>query len=304
MSDQYLRKCQLVVGSGSELIDLSTLRIVFKVKQWDIQTPNYAIIRVYNLSDETSQKIQKEFSSVSLQAGYQDGNYGLIFIGSIKQVKRGREDQVNTYLDILAADADQTYNFGVVNISLAAGSTPTDHVTAIAKAMGLQVGYVDGLPKTALPRGKVIYGMGRDHLRRIVTSAGASYSIQDGKLQIIPLTGYLPGTAVVLTSKTGMIGMPEQTQDGIKVQCLLNPKIKIGTRLQIDNASIQRAAKDPSLQGELAFNFLPAISDDGFYRVLVHEYEGDTRGNPWYSNIICLAVNDTVTPSLAVKGYG
>lgn len=304
MSDQYLRKCSLVVGSGKELIDLSTLRIKFKVTQWDIQTPNYTRIRVYNLKEETANKIQKEFTQVSLQAGYENGNYGLIFIGTVKQVKKGRENPVDTYLDILAADADTNYNFGVINTSLAAGSTVTDHVTAIAKAMGLPIGYIGDLPQTKLPRGKVLYGMGRDLLRRTVQSSGASYSIQDGKLQVIPLTGYLPGEAVVLTERTGMIGMPEQTEDGITVTALLNPQIKCGTRIQLDNASIQRAAKDPSIQGDLAFAFLPSISADGFYRVLVNGYEGDTRGNDWYSNLVCLAVNDTVPPSQAVKGYG
>lgn len=286
------------------MIDLSALRIRFVVRQWDIQTPNYTVIRVYNLKSETAQKIQKEFTSVVLQAGYQDGNYGVIFSGTVKQIKRGREDQVTTYLDIMAADGDQSYNFGTVNTSLAAGSTANDHVKAIAAGMGLQVGFASPLPASKLPRGKVIYGMGRDHMRTVANATNSSYSIQDGKLQIISLTGYAPGEAVVLTSKTGMIGMPEQTEDGIRVTCLLNPQIKIGTRLQIDNASIQRAAKDPSLQGELSFNFLPQISDDGFYRTLVCNFIGDTRGNDWYSDITCLAVNDTVTPSLAVKGYG
>jgi ribosomal protein S16 len=304
MTEQYLRKCQLVVGSASELIDLSELKIAFTVRQWDIQTPNYTIIRVFNLSDATSKKIQKEFTKVSLQAGYQDGPFGLIFIGDVKQIRRGRVDAVTTYLDILAADADMSYNFGVVNLSLKAGSTPTDHVTQIAKAMGLKVGYIDGLSTAKLPRGKVLYGMGRDHLRRIAASNAASYSIQNETLQIIPLTGYMPGEAVVLNSQTGMVGMPEQTQDGIRVQCLLNPNIKVGTRIQLNNADIQLAAKDPALQGDLSFAFLPSISSDGFYRVLVNDLEGDTRGKPWYNELICLAVNDTVTPGLAVKGYG
>lgn len=304
MADQYLRKVSLIVGSASETIDLSELRIVFSVRQWDIQTPNYTWIRVYNLSDATAQKIQKEFTSVVLQAGYQTGNFGVIFSGTVKQIKRGRENETDTYLDILAADADQSYNFGTVNVSLKAGSTPNDHVQAIAKAIGLQVGYVSPLPSTALPRGKVLYGMGRDHLRTIAASAGASYSLQDGKIQIIALTGYAPGDAVVLTQATGMIGLPQQTQDGIEVRCLLNPQIKIGTRLQINNASIQRAAKDPSLQGDLSFAFLPSISNDGFYRTLVCNFSGDTRDNDFYCDITCLAVNDTVTPGLAVKGYG
>ena len=35
--------------------------------------------------------------------------------------------------------------------------------------------------------------------------------------------------------------------------------------------------------------------DDGFYRILVLEHEGDTRGNPWYSKITCVLVDTSVS---------
>ncbi|MGC8165472.1 hypothetical protein ACP3WT_28400, partial [Salmonella enterica] len=68
----------------------------------------------------TRQRIEQEFTRIVLQAGYA-GNYGIIFDGSVKQVRRGRENQTDTYLDITAADGDSAYNFAVVNTSLAAG---------------------------------------------------------------------------------------------------------------------------------------------------------------------------------------
>ena len=52
--------------------------------------------------------------------------------------------------------------------------------------------------------------------------------------------------------------------------------------------------------------YFPAdTTADGFYRVLVVEYEGDTRGNPWYSNLICLAADTSASSNTgAVKAYG
>ena len=58
----------------------------------------------------------------------------------------------------------------------------------------------------ALPRGKVMYGMARKYMRDTAKQTGTSWSIQDGKVQMVPVRGYLPGEAVVLTAETGLVG--------------------------------------------------------------------------------------------------
>ncbi len=98
----------------------------------------------------------------------------------------------------------------------------------------------------------------------------------------------MPGTGFVLNSRTGMIGMPIQTIDGIQVTCLLNPKIVPGSRIQIDQASVQQAKFDPSYTGVVNNSMIPATADDGFYKVLMVNHTGDTRGTPWYTNCLCL----------------
>lgn len=301
-SDQWLRKASLIVSAGSEGLDLSEFRIQFNVNQSDLETPNAAYIRVINLSDDTAQQIQKEFTRVTLQAGYQKGAFGIIFDGTIKQVRRGKIDNMNTYLDIYAADQDLGLNFGVVNKSLAAGATPQQQAAAYAEAMATDIASQEyGVGDVSLIRGKVLYGMARAGLRNLARSTGTTWTIQNGKVVIIPLTSYLPGEAVVLNSKSGLIGLPEQTEEGIAADCLLNPKIKIGTQVQIANKDIQR---QPFSLNFTAINVFPTVADDGFYRVLVCEHEGDTRGEPWYSHLTMLTVNKTVAPDESVKKYG
>jgi hypothetical protein len=43
------------------------------------------------------------------------------------------------------------------------------------------------------------------------------------------------------------------------------------------------------------------VTDDGFYKVIVVEHEGDTRGNPWYANMVCLAVDATASADQATS---
>jgi hypothetical protein len=308
---QFLRKIGLFVTAGSSGLDLSNMRIVFKTFQSDIQsTPNHATIKVYNLSDATAKSVQKEFTAVRLQAGYEGGSYGAIFNGTIKMVRRGRDNATDTYLEILAADGDVGRNFGVVNTTLAAGAKLGDQIAATTKALGLPASYVPpDIPLAALTRGKVLYGMARDRMDDISASASATWSIQNGQVQIVPLTSYIPGTAVVLNSNSGMIGLPQQTEDGIHIQALINPRIKIGALLQIDNKSIQGAF----LGGKNLFNqgrleniplLLPKVTWDGFYRVYVAEHDGDTRGQAWYSTITCLAIDASAPSATAVLADG
>lgn len=290
MTQQWIRYCKLTVEGGGEAIDLSALRIRFNVAQHTLQSPNVGDITISNLSDQTVQRIKNEGTTVTLEAGYQSG-YGLIFKGQIIQKRRGRENPVDTYLNILAQGGDQAYNHAVVNKSLAAGHTYRDQVNVAYEAMkpfGISLGYIADLGAKKMPRGRVLFGMARDVLRTVAMSTGTSWSIQNNQLTVVKDSEAAPGGAIVLNSRTGMIGLPVQTIDGIQVQCLLNPNIGPGTLIQINQADIQEAKFDPGYLGEVNNSMIPTTADDGFYKVLVVNQIGDTRGQPWYSDMLCI----------------
>jgi hypothetical protein len=300
MGKQWLRACSLVVAeSGGKGLELGELRVTFQTKKGDTETPNSAEIKVYNLSEATMSRMKKEFTRVVLQAGYQD-NLGVIFDGNIRGTRSGRENGTDTWLEITAADGDKAYNFAVVNKTLAAGSKPADRVKACGDAFaakGTGQGYIPELPGKASSRPHVMYGMARKYMRDEAANTGCSWSIQDGKMTMLEDKGVLPGEAVVLTYETGLIGAPEQTNEGIKVRCLLNPQLKIGGRIKLDNASVQEAKTDLKGQAQRA----PKKDADGFYRILKVEFVGDTRGNDWYADMICIAMDDSSRTPLDMR---
>lgn len=311
MARQYLRKVTLLVGKADgEALDLSKLRIKFKIKKTDAETPNVAEIEVYNLEADTSMRIQKEFTEVILQAGYEE-NFGVIFRGTAKQILRGREENgVDSYLAIAASDGDAAYNFAVVNTTLAAGATQRDQIAAAARPMasrGVTEGYVPDVGGQALPRGKVMYGNSREYLRQSADASDTSWSIQDGKMQFVPRTGLLPGQAVELTSASGLIGTPEQTNDGIKIKCLINPNIKQGGVVSIRDSEVKAAKagkffQQPNKKGEVDERAPVKIDKDGLYKVLRADYMGDTHGQEWYQELICVGIDDTAPAKKKVKG--
>ena len=130
---QWGRKVSLIVG-GEEALDLSELSFSFEIKRNDASSPNTATIKVMNASAETASMVQKEFTRVVLQAGY-EGNYGVIFHGNLVRAKWGKSGGVDTVLNLTAADGDQAYNFAVVNTTLPRGATKADKLRLLCSAM-------------------------------------------------------------------------------------------------------------------------------------------------------------------------
>ncbi len=284
---QYNRRISLIVSTpGGEGLDLSGLRITFEIIKSDVLQPNPATITVYNLAQDVVARIRREFTRLTLSAGYDD-NFGLIFTGNIRQFQAGKMDNnTDTFLTIACGDGDQAYNFGVVNRSLAAGATAQDQIAAATAALG-QHGVTAGANTAPagqpLPRGKALFGMAAELLGKAAGNAGAVASIQDGRVQVTSPNTVLPDAPVLLSPETGLLGWPEQNPIGLKFRCLLNPRLRVHARVYIGRENIREAAI------QSVYNqFLPKISSDGMYKMVLIRFVGDTRGNDWVAEVDAL----------------
>lgn len=320
---QYKRHFQLLVTDlQGNAIDLSALHCKFVVKRSSNQTPNSADIRVYNLSSDLANQISatlapslsqglvsKARGRVLIQGGY-DANYGVIFNGNIRQIIIGRESATDTFMDLNCGDGDFAYNYAIVNtsISAAAGGVSAQaqlqQIAAPMADLGTALGTNQpSFQPTLLPRGKTLWGGSREYMRTFAQQNFLNWSIQNGQVQFVPQQGYSKGISVVLTSKTGMVGTPKQTNVGVDVQCLMNPLINPGQTIKIDNASVAKLKID--LNSNSAANVPPPLTADGVYTVLIIEQSGDNRGVEWYSKLICLSTAITANPLNSVQvSYG
>jgi hypothetical protein len=321
MTQQYLRNLSLIVANpAGKGIQLGDLRCVFEVHRGDTMTPNSCDVKVYNLSDATANLIYgPEFTQLRLQVGYgvpsasgQPPALQSIFQGSIRQVRLGREDQKNSYVAITAADCDEAYNFSALALTLAAGATPKDAVQALIAQMATRVastptggtsgqklttGYQATLTSNGYSRGRTLYGLCRDEMRDIAGANDCKWFIQDGAHELVPNTGYVPAPPVLITPATGLIGVPEQTQNGLEVTVLMNPAIKIGRTIKLDSAinQLRYGLSADSVGPNFNLSQRQAKqSADGTYYVMRAEHTGDTRGTPWYTKLTCLATDITL----------
>ena len=347
-TDQWIRKIELILyGSGGQGINLVPegrgpygelihFQCRFEVERATVATPNHLIARVYNLKPETINSI-KEYTRCVLKAGYQRGRYGVIFDGAVARYLKGKESAVDSFLEIQAFDSDVSHNYGVVNKTLAAGSTREDACRAAADAMnefGTTTGDIDLGPsgKQKFIRGVPLFGNARDIMQDVVDSCKADWWIDSGKITALSREKYRQGETIVMSPRTGLVNIPQLTENGVEVMCLLNPSITLGGLIQLDSELISGipflpgggvswgqppASATPTyfynadaLRAQLPFS--AAMSRVGLYKVMMMKHTGETRGNPWYTQMTCIAVgangkliqtpNDASTRSLAALG--
>lgn len=278
-NDQYMRRYRVLVKSKSseEAINVSELRCTFEVHKAVSEEPGYSRIVIYNMAQKTIGKI-KSGDTVILEAGYKNGSTGMIFSGTVVQPILRWEDAVTSALTLICQDGDVFLNNAFTIKTLAKGSTP---LSQLQEATHTDTGSIDtgivnnGLDSQGLPRGKVMFGSSADYISQIAKGNDAQCFIEDSVLNIVKAADYSANTAVELNPKTGLIGFPEQTEDGVSAQCLINPRIKLNTLVYINNTLVSAREVD---EGETAYT---NPSTNGVYRIVQLTYSGDTDGDDW-----------------------
>jgi hypothetical protein len=355
MSTNWMRYFELqLLDQNGKGITLSDFKVTFNIDWFNISTATrIGTIKIYNLSADTANKILgSEFSKIRLIAGYDgiaapvdasqvgtvrvidadkagqidDKNYGLLFSGDIRYSLTGKDNPVDSYVLIQAADTDMAFITSMSHQTLAAGYTLEDVNRALMKdfsVVGASEGNTPKMPPTVFPRGRVLFGMTRDLMDNVAGQCNATWMFVDGKREMVAENEYVH-EAIVLNSKTGLVGMPQQTMgNGVNVRCLINPNIKVNGLIQLDQSSVYRAQlgdndiamsggriTDQNNDGNITLNGTTAqpasIATDGVYIVRGIMYTGDTRGQAWYMDMMCEArgAADLRTQSSLERGAG
>lgn len=267
-------------------IDLSKLRCVFYCEKSTTDTPNYSQITVYNPSQATISAV-KAGDTVVLEAGYENGNYGMIFTGEIVQPYSVKEGGTDVALNLIVQDGDVFLNSTFTVKTIGKSATQADIVNACMDN-GISSGVMSkSLSKSQLARGRVLFGKSANYIRKIARGNQSQMYVEDGIIHIVAASDYDSKTAVELNPETGLIGMPSQTDDGVSGQCLINPSIKLNTLIYINQRLV--TAKQVA-EGETDY---AKVNADGVYRIVKLVYEGDTHGDTWYCTFEAIAQTGT-----------
>ena len=279
----------------------TSLKVVFDIQKYGWVTPNYSEITVYNLSKELEGIAVKNGMRVIVEAGYVNGPYGVIYNSPIYQPLWEREDVVDFKLILRCIDCD-----GLANDNFAAKTVgPYQYQRDIVLDMAniarkkIKVAWSDNLENPRLPRAKTYFGHPKDYLRDVALQNGTHLSMVDDVVSIASVQRDVnpnPDDALVLSpGEGGLVGTPQQTQDGVSFTSLLNAGLKVFQKenpmlVKIYNKNIVQARR---AQGDDQ----SALDPIGVYKILGVRHIGDTHGNSWYTNVI--ATNQAMDGRLA-----
>lgn len=254
------RRWKVQVGE----LEVSNLDITFTVKRTLQPRPGTCELKVYNLgAPHRAELTAARRPLVQLSAGYDPPP--MLFRGDARKVEVTRDgpDWVTT---ITAGDGEHAIRTARASTSFAPGTTLADALRSLGASMGVGAGNLSTAAAAAsqvLPEGAVVRGSAAAELTRLCASAGLSWSIQDGVLQVLPVGRALSRVAVELGPDTGLVGSPEKGKgSAVKAKALLIPDLVPG-RLVVLRSEVIR----------------------GTYRAEEVEYTGDTRGDDWYASL-------------------
>jgi hypothetical protein len=298
----FIRQCQVTAGSLSWTGGTreQTQRIRFQIFQRGVShTPGSAEIIITNPARTTMNEAVAlaENTTVTVDAGYEDGNFGQIFTGQLVRVSTGKENPADTFIKIQAYDMQAAHNFGVVNKRLPANCTGMDYLNALVQSLSpfgvqLQTAPTQALQQLKYPRGLTLFGPTRDYLRQLSRSVNCTWCFQRGQIQMLSLNGTVGGTFQV-SSQTGMVSIPIQTLNGVMVRTLLNPEMNANNIIQLNPQDITTGAVtniSPS-QDQFFNTGRTALDPNGMYRIIDLAFSGDTRAPaPWFNDITCVSL--------------
>ncbi|CDZ81859.1 hypothetical protein BN1013_02395 [Candidatus Rubidus massiliensis] len=257
-------------------IKLSNLRTAFSVQKNLAWSANTASVKIWNLSQEKRNRIKDYGDQVIVSAGYsEDAGEQLLFIGNTTQVSHAYEQpEIITTLD--CGDGERILNQKHISVSFKEKVPVRQVIETIAQQMELTISEFTPTDNVVYEQGFEYIGMGKNAIDKTVARLGLKWSVQNGKLQIIPLFGTTSKPAVEINADTGMIGIPQRFTDKRAALYLGGPKTGyiVTTTLRPD-----------ILPGDLINVKSQRIGLDGPYSVYSIKHEGDTFGPNWRSTM-------------------
>lgn len=283
------RRCSIIISDENNEfeLDVSGLYVQFECtkKLFSEWTP--ATITIFNLNASTENQIIDKAKKVKIMAGY-NKLFGTIYEGVIIQCIRYKQDAVNYCLKILALDQmligylslDEKAFTAISNVT---GTTKRQVIDSITNEQGITYELKSSYNQEELDkpyiRGKVIFETTSNAMSSLTNSDG-SYSYIDNGVVVYdnPEIQPLENEIITLDHASGLLGIPAQSGYEVKIEALINPRIKLNSLIHVDNKLIHQAEWE---NGSNAYRF----DVDGIYRVISISYSGETRGSDWTCNI-------------------
>ena len=232
-------RLQIQPPSGSG-VEIDGLRVRFRVHRIPGKQ-DAATVDVWGLGIDTYQQIGDYRTVTRIVAGYEDGPLGDVCQGQTVRDSVRRQITDGEVVTTWQVQESATY-FQDVRLSAAwSGSVTSDELLSyVARQVGATPAYQAAPRTVTYARGYALPSDWRAALTSLARDAGASWSIANGRLVLVPLDGSAARVrAVVLAPDSGLLGWPQQSDGGnVLARSLLQPGLLPGDAVRIDGDTL------------------------------------------------------------------
>jgi len=278
---QYKRAYELtIIPANGEAKIITDLRINFEITKSILSIPNLCKFIIYNANEDTLSKLQKKFTKIVINAGY-EGNQRLLFKGDVRNVFQSRNG-VDKLTAVFCGDGEKDFQNSTFNKTFSENVSLKEVINEVLKTFKeTTIGLIEGITDNADKlRGQTLTGSSKDILDNLADEYKFDWNIQDGEVIINPIDSILlPDDAVLVNSATGMINSPTITEIGVDVTTLLNPAL-------LPNKAFKIESVGSNVQlGDLFVSTVKRTIAEGTYKIQEVVFAGDSRRGDWVSKI-------------------
>lgn len=258
-------------ASVTNWIEVTGLRMSFTVKRTLKPDANSASVEVFNLSATSRAGIKRKGVRVILEAGYADVGLETVIQGDCRLASHEQSGtEWVTRFELL--DGGRVLRYGRASTSYAPGTPLSKAVGDLAGKLGLSGGQLaKQLPALSAKtiNGIVAHGSVPETLDKLLKPQGYSWSIQDGKLQVLKGDSDHTELIPLISTDSGLIGSPKlltpdknEGRSLLSFTSLLNARIRPGCLVSVQSKQFS-----------------------GQFRVETVTHKGDTHGTDWTSEV-------------------
>lgn len=280
---QRNRQYRLIIGdyqTGDGLL-IEQLQVTFDISKStnNKNRTNSASIEVYNLSEESLKILDTDYPAAVFEAGYLDtGGPKRLFAGQVTNVTT-RKSGTDVVCQIQMGSGYTALNHETLSDLVPPGNNVKDAIENLRKAIGADRGVYNGTNlNNELISGYPLSGTPKEMLDELAEKYQLDWQLDDGVLYVHDNDRAATEQfqlAYVISSFTGLIERPYRVsgdrrrskkdkvkKPGIQMKILLNPDIKAGDIIRLDEGLLK-----------------------GWYKVDSLRHSGSWRGDNWYTEI-------------------
>lgn len=280
---QRNRQYRLAVGdykTGNGLL-IEDLQVTFDISKStnNKNRTNSATIEVYNLSEESLKVLDTDYPAAVFEAGYLGtGGPKRLFAGQVTNIST-RKSGTDIVTQITMGSGYVNLNHETLSDVVPPGNNVQDAIEKLRKAIGADRGVYNGTNlNNEIIYGYPLSGTPKEMLDELAEKYQLDWQLDDGVLYVHDNDRAATEQfqlAYVISPFTGLIERPYRVsgdkrrskkdkvkKPGVQLKILLNPEIKAGDIIQIEEGLLK-----------------------GWYKVDSIRHTGSWRGDNWYTEI-------------------